>query len=130
MARCSGLKRAGGRCEVVVSGLQTYCYHHDPDQAEKRKRVATRGGKRGGRGRPQVELADIKRRLLALTDAVLNGSQDRASAAVAGQLLNGVIRAVGVELKVREQEDLTERLEELEAALSRQKERGGYGSQR
>jgi len=58
---------------------------------------------------------------------VLNGSTDRASAAVAGQLLNGVIRAVGVELKAREQEDLTERLEELEAALDRQKERGGYG---
>jgi hypothetical protein len=97
---------------------------------DDRRRRASKGGKRGGRGRPQVELADIKRRLLALTDAVLEGEQDRASAAVAGQLLNGVIRAVGVELKVREQEDLTERLEELEAALDRQKERGGYGSQR
>jgi hypothetical protein len=94
--------------------------------AEKRKRVASKGGK----SKPNRELADIKRRLFQLTDSVLNGSQDRASAAVAGQLLNGIIRAVGVELKVREQEDLTERLEQLEAALERQKERGGYGSQR
>ncbi len=126
MARCSGLKRDGGRCEVVVSGQQTYCYHHDPATAEKRKRVASKGGK----SKPNRELADIKRRLLALTDAVLDGSQDRGSAAVAGQLLNGVIRAVGVELKVREQLDLIERMEELEGLLERQKERGGYGPQR
>jgi hypothetical protein len=112
---------------VVVSGLQTYCYHHDPDQADARRRRASKGGKRGGRGRPQAELSDIKRRLLELTDAVLDGSQNRASAAVAGQLLNGVIRAVGVELKVREQLDLIERMEELESLLERQKERGGHG---
>jgi hypothetical protein len=130
MAQCDGIKRAGGRCEVVLSGLKTHCYHHDPAQAEKRKRVASKGGRRGGRGRPQAELADIKRRLLELTDAVLDGSVNRASAAVAGQLINTLLRAVAVELRVREQEDLTERLEELEAALSRQKERGGYGSQR
>jgi hypothetical protein len=111
---------------VVVSGQQTYCYHHDPATAEKRKRVASKGGK----SKPNRELADIKRRLLALTDAVLDGSQDRGSAAVAGQLLNGVIRAVGVELKVREQLDLIERMEELEGLLERQKERGGYGPQR
>jgi len=125
MQHCAGVKRAGGRCEVVVSGQQTYCYHHDPATAEKRKRVATKGGK----SKPNRELSDIKKRLLELTDAVLDGSQDRASAAVAGQLLNGVIRAVGVELKVREQLDLVERLEELEAAIERESERrgGGYG---
>jgi hypothetical protein len=65
---------------------------------------------------------------LELTEAVLDGTQNRANAAVAGQLLNTVIRAVGVELKVREQLDLIERLEELEAALERQSERGGYGT--
>ena len=111
---------------MVVSGLKTFCYHHDPGQAEKRKRVATKGGK----SKPNRELSDIKRRLLALTDAVLAGEVDRASAAVAGQLLNGVIRAVGVELKVREQLVLVERMEELEGLLERWKERGGYGSQR
>ncbi len=114
---------------MEVSGQQTYCYHHNPAMSEKRKRVAAKGGKRGGRGRPQAELADIKRRLLQLTDAVLDGSQNRANAAVAGQLLNGVLRAVAVELKVREQLDLTERLEELEGRLERESERrgGGYG---
>jgi hypothetical protein len=124
MSQCAGIKRAGGRCEVVVTGLQSYCYHHDPGQAEKRKRVATKGGK----SKPNRELAAIKRRLIKLAEAVLNGTQNRASAAVAGQLLNTVIRAVGVELKVREQLDLIERVEELEGLLERQKERGGHVS--
>ena len=127
MTLCAGSKADGARCKAQATRSSSFCIGHDPDRVADRRRRASRGGKRGGRGRPQAELSDIKRRLLLLTDSVLNGSTDRASAAVAGQLLNGVIRAVGVELKAREQEDLTERLEELEAALDRQKERGGYG---
>jgi len=48
---------------------------------------------------------------------VLAGETERADAAVAGQLLNTIIRAVGVELKVKEQKELIERLEELERLL-------------
>jgi len=92
--------------------------------AEKRKRVASKGGK----GKPNRELADIKRRLSKLVDAVLDGTQNRANAAVAGQLLNTVIRAVAVELKVREQLELIERVEELESLLERQKGGIGYGT--
>jgi hypothetical protein len=120
MPRCDGIKRDGGRCEVVVSGQQTYCYHHDPATAEKRKRVASKGGK----SKPNRELADIKRRLSVLADAVLDGSQNRANAAVAGQLLNILIRVVSVELKVREVDELEARLEELESLLERQNKRG------
>jgi hypothetical protein len=72
-------------------------------------------------------LADIKRRLLELTDSVLDGEVDRGNAAVAGQLLNTLIRCCGLQLKVREVDELEARLEELESLLDRQKERGGYG---
>ena len=123
MARCSGLKRTGGRCEVVVGGLQTYCYHHDPAMAEKRKRVATKGGK----SKPNKELADIRRLIGGLIGGVLKGTTDRADAAVCVQLLNTQIRVVSVELRVREQLDLIERVEELESLLERTSERGGYG---
>ena len=81
----------------------------------------SKGGKRGGRGRPQAELSDVKRRLSDLVDDVLEGRKDRADAAVAGQLLNTYIRAVGVELKVREQLEVVERLEQLEEVLRAQK---------
>lgn len=116
MARCAGIKRDGGRCEAVVGAQQTYCYHHDPATAEKRKRVASKGG----RSKPNRELAAIKTRLSELAEGVLAGGVDRSNAAVAGQLLNTVIRAVGVELKVREQLDFVDRLEELERLVEDQ----------
>jgi len=61
---------------------------------------------------------------LELTDAVLDGTQDRANAAVAGQLINTLLRAVAVELKVREVDELEARLEELEEIVERQNKRG------
>ena len=125
MARCAGIKRDGGRCAVVVGPGQSHCYAHDPGRAEERRRNASRGGKRGGRGRPQAELSDVKRRLSDLVDDVLEGRKDRGDAAVAGQLLNTYIRAVGVELKVREQQEIVERLEELEEGLRHRG--GGFG---
>jgi cell division septum initiation protein DivIVA len=105
----------------------SFCIGHDPDQAEARRRRASKGGKRGGRGRPQAELANIKARLSDLADGVIEGRQDRQDAAVVGQLLNTVIRAVSVELKAKEQLELVERLEMLEEALE---QKGGrrYGA--
>jgi hypothetical protein len=102
-----------------------WCIGHDPDQVEARRRRASKGGKRGGRGRPQAELSDVKRRLSDLVDDVLEGRKDRGDAAVAGQLLNTYIRAVGVELKVREQQEIVERLEELEEGIRHRG--GGFG---
>ena len=94
-----------------------YCIGHDPERAEARRRRASKGGKRGGRGRPQAELADIKRRLSDLATDVLEGRQDKGVAAVASQVLNVYLRAVSVELKVTEQRELIERLEALEERL-------------
>jgi len=50
---------------------------------------------------------------------------DRSDAAVVGQLLNTYIRAVSVELKVREQLEILERLEMLEEAAEA---REGFGA--
>ena len=121
MALCSGIRADGGRCKAQAMRNSAFCIGHDPDQAEARRRRASKGGKRGGRGRPQTELADIKRRLSDLAADVLEGRQDKGVAAVASQVLNVYLRAVSVELKVKEQAELIERLEALEGALERQK---------
>jgi hypothetical protein len=114
MPRCSGSKPDGTPCERIVKASQGYCFSHDPARAEERQRNA----KRAGKSKPTRELADLKRRLSGLAEDVLVGKVDRANAAVAGQLLNTVIRAVGVELKVREQLELVERLEAVERLLT------------
>jgi hypothetical protein len=64
-------------------------------------------------------LADIKQRLSTLADDVLSERVDKGVGAVASQVLNVFLRAVAVELKAREQLELTERLEQLEEALKR-----------
>jgi hypothetical protein len=110
MASCAGIKRDGGRCTVIVKGSQTYCYQHDPKRAEERRRNASRAA----RSKPSRELVGIKGRLSDLADDVLTGKVDRSVAAVASQILNVYLRAVSVELKAREQLELTERLEVLD----------------
>jgi hypothetical protein len=117
VARCQGIKRDGGRCTVAVAAGVNWCFNHDPARAEERRRNASRAGKSAG-GR---EIRDLKRRILEVVDAVLEGGQDRGRAAVAIQGFNALRGVLDLELKVREQQELVERLE----ALEEQAQRGG-----
>ncbi len=114
MPSCSGIKADGGRCRAQAIRGSEWCFNHHPDYEQQRRQRASKGGKRGGRGRPQVELADLKGKLSALADDVLEARVSRSNAAVAAQVLNVYLRAVSVELKVVEQRELIERLEALE----------------
>jgi hypothetical protein len=125
MSRCAAIKANGERCKIEAMPDAEWCWSHDPNKAEARRRRAAKGGKRGGRGRPQAELSDIKQRLSELADDVLEGRQDKGVAAVASQVLNVYLRAVSVELKAREQLELVERLEMLEEALEQKGNRYG-----
>ena len=117
MSLCNGIKADGGRCRAQAMRNSEWCIGHDPDKAEARRSRASKGGKRGGRGRPSSELARLQRRFEDLADKVLDGEVDRAAGAVAGQLLNGARACVRDGLTAREQEELVERMEELETAL-------------
>jgi len=124
MARCSHTYADSSQCRRIVSAGQRYCYSHDPARAAERRRNAARGGKAKASG----ELANIKRRLSDLADDVLAEEVDKGVAAVASQILSLYLRAVSVELKVREQLELTERLKSLEEALEQRKEEQWYGA--
>ena len=123
MNRCLGTKRDNSPCTVSVESPQTYCWWHDPANADKRKQAASKGGKRGGRGRPSVELARLQGRFEELADKVLAGEVERGVGAVAGQLLNGARACMRDALAAREQEELIERLEALEGALEQKADR-------
>src|SRR5215218_3186486 len=118
-------KPSGERCKGRAIGGSEYCVNHHPDYEDARRRRNSKGGKRGGRGRPQAELTDIKQRLSDLAEDVLEGRQDKGVGAVVSQILNVYLRAVSVELKVREQTELIERLEALEASFSGAKQNKG-----
>ena len=128
MALCAGIKADGGRCKAQAMRGSTWCIGHDPEQAEARRRRASKGGKRGGRGRPSAELARLEARFEELADRVLAGEVERGIGAVVGQLLNGARACVRDGLAAREQEELVARLEEVEQILEHRKGDGRWGA--
>ena len=125
MSLCSGIRADGGRCGAQAMRNSQWCIGHDPDQAEARRRRASKGGKRGGRGRPVAELGALRVENADIRERLLEGKLKPGVAAVAVQSINTDIRAVSAALKAREQEELVERLEALEEALERKNEAGG-----
>ena len=123
MTRCAAIKANGERCKVDAMPGSDRCWSHDESTADARRRRASKGGKRGGRGRPTSELVRLGARFEELADQVLDGSVERADGAVAGQLLNGARACVRDAMAAREQEELLGRLEALEAA---QEQKGGH----
>ncbi len=123
MARCAGTKRDGGQCTTIVKPSQTHCYQHDPARAGERRRNASKAA----RTRPSKEITSIKAQLAEMVETVLSGAVPTAPYAVANQLINTRLRAIEIERKAKETDELEARLEELEAALGHQKgDRRGY----
>jgi hypothetical protein len=75
-----------------------------------------------------AELGDIKQRLSDLAENVLDGTVDKGVAAVVSQVLNVYLRALSVELKVREQEEILERVADLEILMEQQRQGGRRGA--
>ena len=103
--QCSGITREGSRCTRSVEGPNGLCWLHDPTRSEERRRAASKAGK----AKPNRELTDVKDRLRAMIEDVGNGEMARGDAAVCGQLYNTLIRAVSVELRLREVEVVSPR---------------------
>src|ERR687897_3635989 len=118
MSRCAGIRADGGRCKAEAMPEAEWCWNHHPDYEQARRRRASKGGRRGGRGRPQHETEAIKVLLEDLTERVLVGDLETGPAAVANQLINTRLRALEQERKNKETEELAQRVEELERRLS------------
>jgi hypothetical protein len=134
--KCHAITAKGEPCRGLVHPGNDYCPAHDPARAEARKRSASKAG----RSRAGSELHALKQKLIALGDDVMAGRAHRGDAAVAAQAWGVAIKAVEAEVKVRElqearlvetqlrvreQEDLLVRLEELESLVESRKSEGG-----
>ncbi len=112
MPRCSGSKADGSPCERIVPEGVDLCYSHDPDRAQARRASASKAGRARG---PVAELAELRAMVKRYMTDVEAGRLEEA-------------RVVEVGLKVREQEQLIERLEALEDALVERDGRRGWGA--
>jgi hypothetical protein len=75
-----------------------------------------------------AELASLRDENARIRQRLLEGELLPGVAAVAIQSLNCDIRAVATTLKAKEQEELVERLEDLEEALEQRKGEHRYGA--
>jgi hypothetical protein len=107
--RCAGTKRDGSGCRATVNPPQTLCWLHNPENAEKRKRTASKAGKT----RPNRKLAELHQRLDDLYEGVLEKRISTSVGAVATQITNASIRLVEVELKVKEHYELATEVAEI-----------------
>ncbi len=121
MSLCSGIRADGGRCQAQAMRNSEWCINHHPDRSEVRRLRASKGGKRGGRGRPIAELARLRDENADIRRRLLEGELLPNVAAVAVQSINTDIRGVGAAMKAREQEELVERLTALEEGLEQNK---------
>jgi len=121
LARCAAIKPDGERCKADAIGHAEWCWSHHPDHQDERRLRASRGGRRGGRGRPVAELTKLQERFEELASKVLDGELDKGRAVVAGQLLQGARACIRDRLKAVEQLELIERLEVLEQQFEEKK---------
>ena len=124
MARCARIKADGQRCKADAMPGVEWCYSHDPERAEQRRRNASKGGRSGGRGRGSGEITALKAQLAEMVETVLSGVVSTAPYAVANQLINTRLRAIEIERKAKETDELEARLEELERAAGEQPKGG------
>jgi hypothetical protein len=117
LTQCSETTRAGAPCKGVAIDALGLCVAHHPEFADARRRNASKGGKRGGRGRPVAELAALRVENADIRERLLEGKLRPGVAAVAIQSINTDIRAVSAALKAREQEEFEARLEQLEQVM-------------
>ena len=117
--RCAAITKAGERCRLdATSG--SYCWSHAPENAAERKAKARRGGKARGAS----EVAEIKREIRRVIEAVDSGDTQRGIGAVLFQGFNTLPKVVELERKIREQVEIFERIEALEHE-QRSREEGG-----
>ena len=121
MAKCSGITQAGTACRGIPIDDSGYCYVHHPNHADERRRHGSKGGRRGGRGRPQTEINAAKERLWQLAEDTLAGEVDKGTAAVVAQVLNVYLKACSVGLDAQERLEILPRLEELETLMAARK---------
>ncbi len=107
--QCSYIKASGERCRGLAVGQHGLCWSHAPENAEQRRRTASRGG----RGKANREVAALKEEIKAVIAEVRQGELDRNDAAVMIQGYRALKDFIALERQVRETDELAAEIEEL-----------------
>ncbi len=119
-AKCSAITLGGAPCKGLVQPGNDYCPAHDPARQDARRRAATRAGQ----AKPGRELTEAKRDILDVIEGVRKKSIERPVGAVVFQGYNTFLKALDVERRWRENEEMARELEKLRELVERDAGRG------
>jgi hypothetical protein len=106
---CRATKANGEPCTLPATGPQGFCWAHSPENAERRRKAASRAARSKG----NKEVAILKAEIKALIADVRSGEVDRNDAAVMVQAYRALKDFIALERQVRETDELAAQIEEL-----------------
>ena len=110
---CRSTTKYGRPCQNPAQPGKDVCWSHDPVNTTQRAKNARAGGV-AAHSPGTAEIAELKDELKALVREVKAGEVAPGVATVITQLSNVILRAIEQDRKVRETEELEERLAALE----------------
>jgi hypothetical protein len=109
MSRCRATTAKGERCENAAHGSQDVCWSHDPKNAEKRSRQASRAAT----AKADKEVREVKREIRDLIKAVREDGFDVSAANTINRLYQTLLQYILAERGIFREEDLAVRIREL-----------------
>lgn len=121
---CSGFTSSGQRCERIVGPSQKHCYHHDPEEAQRRKENASKAAK-AKHGGERAEIVELRQEMRDLADKVLDRKVTPGIGSVVNQILGNMIKTFEQQRKQEEHAELRKEVEELKARFEVRRTSGG-----
>lgn len=109
MGRCTAITASGTRCQKLADGAHGLCWTHQPENAEQRRRSASRAA----RAKPSKEVALLKEEIRDVISDVRSGELDRNDAGVMIQGYRALKEFIELERRVKETDDLAQEIAEL-----------------
>jgi hypothetical protein len=115
--RCRTSKANGEPCKAPATGQHGYCWAHAPENAEQRRRIASRGG----RAKANKEVRALKMEVSDIIQRIDAGDLDRNNAAVMLQGYRVLKDLVELDRRIHETEEIAREVEEIREALEQGK---------
>ena len=107
---CRATKANGEPCTLPANGSQGLCWAHAPENAEKRRRAASKAARAKGK----KEVADLKGEIKTVIADLRAGDLDRNDAAVMIQGYRALKDFIALERQIKETDELEARIASLE----------------
>jgi hypothetical protein len=110
MNQCSATTAKGERCTLPANGPEALCWSHDPKNAAKRRRNASKAAT----AKADKEIRDTKAEIRELVRMVREEDFDVSKANAVNRLYQTLLQYIIVERGIYREDDLARRIGELQ----------------